>query len=127
MRTFLIIISSVLIWMLAFYGLIGWGDFPAPKEATWQAVFLTNNQVYFGHLTNLDRGYLLLTNVYYLRVAENLQQGGGDQNQNLNLVKLGGELHGPEDAMFIPKDKVQFWENLSSASKVVNAIQSSIK
>ena len=135
MRIFLIIISSVLavlvaltalIWLLSFYGLIA-GDFPEVDDSKLQAVFLTNNQVYFGELEDANRGYAKLTNVYYLRLAENLQQGSNGESQSLNLVKLGGELHGPEDAMFIPKDKIQFWENLSPSSRVVKAIQGQAK
>jgi len=134
-RIFLIIISSVLavlvaltalIWLLSFYGLIA-GDFPEVDDSKLQAVFLTNNQVYFGELEDANRGYAKLTNVYYLRLAENLQQGSNGESQSLNLVKLGGELHGPEDAMFIPKDKIQFWENLSPSSRVVKAIQGQAK
>jgi hypothetical protein len=37
-------------------------------------------------------------------------------------VKLGSELHGPQDAMFIDSDKVMFWENMKDDSKVVQAI-----
>lgn len=120
-----LIVVVLLWWAAARYGLIASGDFPSPDESKWQAVFLSNSQVYFGHLENYDHGYVRLMKVYYLRAAGDLQQGGGSANQNLNLVKLGGELHGPEDAMFIPKDKIQFWENLKSSSQVVQSIESS--
>jgi hypothetical protein len=61
-------------------------------------------------------------------VAEGLQQekvGSGTQTLskgNLNLIKLGGEAHGPEGDMYIAKDKILFFENLKDNSTVVQAI-----
>ncbi|MBX4187002.1 MAG: hypothetical protein KW802_01940 [Candidatus Doudnabacteria bacterium] len=102
------------------------------KTAGYQAVFLTNNQVYFGKLTG-SHGFYKLTDIYYLQVTQNLQQATADaknptstgtaQTQpNIQLVKLGSELHGPEDTMYIDRDKVLFWENMKDESKVVQAI-----
>lgn len=89
------------------------GDFI--DSSTYQAVFLTNNQTYFGHLKNISADYLILLDVYYVKVNE----GGAGQ-----LVKLGvGEPHGPKNEMIINQDQILFWENLNSDSPVVKAIQ----
>jgi hypothetical protein len=93
----------------------------------YQAVFLSNGQVYFGKLEQ-DGGWLVLNDIYYLQASDSLQQKtvpteNNNLNQNVQLVKLGTELHGPEDMMFIERDKVLFWENLKEDSKVVEAIQ----
>jgi len=84
-------------------------------SATYQAVFLTNDQIYFGRLKNISSDYLILSDVYYVKIDES---GAGQ------LVKLGvGEPHGPKDGMIINQDQVLFWENLSPDSLVVKAIQ----
>lgn len=84
-------------------------------SSTYQAVFLANDQIYFGLLKNIDPDYLILSDVYYVKVNEN---GAGQ------LVKLGaGEPHGPRDEMIINQDQVLFWENLKSDSPVVRTIQ----
>jgi hypothetical protein len=90
----------------------------------YQALFLSNGQVYFGHLTNVDRGYVELTDIYYLQVQQQVQPGSSSSNsqQQVSLAKLGNELHGPEDEMFVAHDQVLFWENLKSSGKVVQAI-----
>jgi len=81
----------------------------------YQAVFLTNDQIYFGRLKNISPDYLILSDVYYVKVND----GGAGQ-----LVKLGvGEPHGPKDGMIINQDQVLFWENLTTDSPVVKAIQ----
>lgn len=84
-------------------------------NSTYQALFLTNNQVYFGHLKNINSDYLILSDVYYAKVSE----GGAGQ-----LVKLGAiEPHKPKDKMIINQDQLLFWENLNYDSPVVNTIK----
>ena len=80
---------------------------------------MSNNQVYFGRLSNYNKGYAVLKKVFYLRAAEPPQPQTG---ATLNLVKLGEELHGPEDEMFIPKNKIMFWENMKNDSQVSQTI-----
>ncbi|MGE5392908.1 MAG: hypothetical protein ACM3NH_04145 [Candidatus Saccharibacteria bacterium] len=100
--------------------------------AGYQAIFLNNNQVYFGKMQETNRDWVKLTDVYYLQVTGGLQQAGGSDatkaaegqqsSSEMKLVKLGSELHGPQDVMYIGRDKVLFWENLKDDSKVVEAI-----
>jgi len=99
----------------------------------YQAVFLTNGQVYFGKVNSHSNSYLELLDIYYLQVKPVLQQGEeGNENSNknpqdqkteLSLVKLGNELHGPLDKMIINKDQVVFIEDLKDDSKVTDAIK----
>lgn len=94
------------------------GEFPSVDKDKWQAVFLENGQVYFGHLREYDQNFVRLSEVYYLKESANLQDG----DTNLNLIRLGGEVHGPEDEMFIAKDSIVYWENLKETSRVVKSI-----
>jgi len=41
----------------------------------------------------------------------------------VSIVKLGSELHGPEDIMYIPRNQITFWETMRKDSQVVQAIQ----
>ena len=90
----------------------------------YQAVFLTNGQVYFGKLYREDGQFAVLRDIYYLQVTQSPQpiQPGQTPPTNINLVKLGGELHGPTDEMRINRDQILFVEDLSSGSRVVDAI-----
>jgi len=91
----------------------------------YQAVFLTNGQVYFGKLYKEGSRYPVLRDVYYLQVTQAPQpiREGETQPQNINLVKLGGELHGPQDEMRVSRDQILFIEDLKSDSRVVQAIE----
>ena len=102
----------------------------AIDSGKYQAVFFTNGQVYFGKLQSFNGQYMKLTNIYYLQSqqassdaanSKNPQATSSDQN-NVQLIKLGDEIHGPEDEMIISKDQMLFYENLKSDSKVVQSI-----
>lgn len=93
-----------------------------------QAVFLTNGQVYFGKIKDINKQYVDLQDIYYLNVNQQVQPNQKDansqqsQNNSISLVKLGCELHGPVDQMLINRDQVSFWENLRSDGQVAEAI-----
>lgn len=103
----------------------GAGDTAVEKDK-YQAVFMTNGQVYFGRLSKVDTGYAQLTDVYYLQVQQAVQPAA-EQKENdqpkVSLTKLGNELHGPTDKMHISSDQILFWENLKDDSTVVEAIK----
>ncbi len=65
-----------------------------------------------------------MTDIYYVRVENPIQPEGANQQQqpNISLAKLGNELHGPEDVMFIARDQLLYWENLKNDGQVVTAI-----
>ncbi|HVY67865.1 MAG TPA: hypothetical protein VHA30_03150 [Patescibacteria group bacterium] len=96
----------------------------------YQAVFLTNGQVYFGKLSHAEGNYLTLDDIYYLQVVQPPLQGSQPQDQaasqqqpQISLVKLGNELHGPVDEMHISREQVLFYEDLKSDGQVVKAIE----
>jgi|SRR3989338_683606 len=84
-------------------------------QNTYQAVFLTNDQTYFGRLKIISSDYLILLDVYYVKIDED---GAGQ------LVKLGSiEPHEPENKMTINRDQILFWENIKFDSSVLKKIQ----
>jgi hypothetical protein len=97
----------------------------AVKAKEYQAVFLTNGQVYFGKVSKVDDSYVKLMDIYYLQVQQQVQpkDQNAQQQPQVSLAKLGGELHGPEDVMYISRAQVLFWENLKDDGKVTKAIK----
>ncbi len=97
-------------------------DFVKPDRM--QAVFLSGGQVYFGKIRTINNKYIGLSDIFYLRVNQRMQPKQGDEvtTQNVELVKLGCELHAPEDWMSINRDQVIFWENLKSDGQVAQKI-----
>lgn len=92
------------------------------KKDQYQAIFLTNGQVYFGKLGNINDKYVELTDIFYLQVQQSVQPADKNKDPQVSLAKLGSELHGPEDKMSINREQVLFWENLKNDSNVVKVI-----
>jgi hypothetical protein len=93
-----------------------------------QAVFLTNGQVYFGTIQSKTDREVVLTGIYYLQSDRGVNTGANlETQQDIKLIKLGNELHGPEDYMELNRDHILFIENLKIDSKVVKAIQNFAK
>ena len=88
-----------------------------------QAVFLNTGQVYFGNIKTLNNRYYVLTNIYYLQTASSSTSTTSTASNNVSLVKLGCELHQPDDQMVINTSQVTFWENLQSTGQVAQAVQ----
>lgn len=96
------------------------------KQDQRQAVFLSDGQSYFGDITGMNSETVILENIYYLRFDQQVQpeeQQTEDDDNQVSLIKLGDELHGPEDRMHINADEVVFWENLKSDGQVAQAIE----
>jgi cbb3-type cytochrome oxidase subunit 3 len=101
------------------------------KDDKFQAVFLNGGQVYFGKIRSINSKNLAMDTIYYLRVNQQVQpeqpaQANNNAN-NISLVKLGCELHGPEDAMIINREQVIFWENLKDDGQVAKAVAEYVK
>ncbi len=103
-------------------------------KGEWQAVFLSNGQVYFGKVAKITEDYVFLKNIYYLQVvtqplqrSQEGEEATTDQTaqteQRLTLMKLGNEIHGPKDEMMINRDHVIIIEDLKSDGRVVQAIK----
>jgi hypothetical protein len=93
------------------------------EKEQYQAIFLENGQVYFGKIESEDEKYINLKDIYYLQVNNQLDTQTDNTNQsNLKLVKLGTEIHGPENEMRINYQQVLFIENLREDSDVVKVI-----
>lgn len=118
----LVLIAFGLLW---FFRANSINELSQVNSKEYQAIFLSNGQVYFGKLDTLNSQYAKMTDIFYLQVNQSVQpkQNSSSQPQNVSLVKLGNELHGPEDAMIINRQQILFWENLKPTGKVSQAIK----
>ena len=120
-----LIVVSVAITAFVGYALVrGVGSQNYVESDKYQAVFLSDGQIYFGKLSTVEQQYAVLEDIYYLQVQNNsqVQQAEAQQAPQIQLVKLGNEIHGPEDEMIINADQILFWENLKDEGQVADAI-----
>lgn len=92
----------------------------------YQVVYLVSGQIYFGKLQNTAGQYLTLTDAYTLQNQQNSSSSSaGTVSEPSKLLKVSGQVYGPDDSIAIRAEQVQFWQNLSADSKVTKAIESS--
>lgn len=124
------IITVIVVLILA---VAGYMMFNRPVSSSidsgkYQAVFLSNGQVYFGKLQTLNSEYMRLTDIYYLQSQQSATDVGSSDNPqdssdgNVQLIKLGEEIHGPEDEMIFSKEHMLFFENLKIDGNVARSI-----
>lgn len=117
--------SALLLAAVALY--LGFSDKTAGSETKqinskqYQALFLSNGQVYFGKINSINDKFVVVKNIFYIEGGQTAQQS--QPNNSYTLRKLGtNELHAPEDKMVINKEQITFWENLKDSSQVVTKI-----
>lgn len=125
----LLFTGTILVIAVVLFLVFGKGTYTEQKfvnkdKDSLQAVFINVNgtnggQVYFGHIAEMTQQFIRLNNVFYIQNQQNSNQ---QNNSAYNLVKLGCELHGPEDQMVINRSEVFFWENLKTDSQVAQKV-----
>lgn len=87
------------------------------------AVFLDNGDVYFGKLSEKDSPFVTLDNAFYLRVSQTDVQGNPVASPQLNLVKLGNEVHKPIGTIEIQRNHILSIQELAPDSQVIKIIK----
>ncbi len=100
------------------------------QSNVYQAVFLSNGQVYFGKTRSLQGKYVLLDDVYYVQWQQ--QQQGLDattEGQLANpvsvpiLLRRGQEEHRPFGSLRLNRDQIVAIENVGPDSPVMEQIK----
>jgi hypothetical protein len=95
------------------------GATAAIDNMDWKAVFLNNAEIYFGTIKKQTNNQLVLENIYYITKTA----ADKSVQPNFSLVKLGNEIFGPEDRMYINMQNVLYVEDLQKNSQVIQAIK----
>jgi hypothetical protein len=89
--------------------------------ASWKAVFLDNDQVYFGHYVHLPFAQFgTLRNVYMLKP-------GDTPDEPSTIAPIIREPHGPQDSIKINIDHITEIQILRSDSSLVKTIEGAYK
>lgn len=89
----------------------------------YKSVLLTDQTSYFGKLKNLNSDFAVLTDVFYVRAKAPNAKGTSPATSEFELVKLGGELHGPEDSIILNRKRIISIQDLKDDSPAVRAIR----
>ncbi|MGH2684690.1 MAG: hypothetical protein ACRDJP_04400 [Actinomycetota bacterium] len=86
----------------------------------FQAVFLENDRVYFGHLEEAGDDFYLLTDAFFI---EEMPAQTEDQPPVREVVSVREEFQGPDDEMLVAIEDVVLIQNLRPDSEVAEAIE----
>jgi len=117
------ILSAVLLLVavVLLAGAAGWwarGTAVGPRlDTTYQAVVLTNGQVYYGKLQGLGSAYPVMTDVYYVQTGID---PATKQTKSV-LLKRGNEWHSP-DRVLLSARQILMVEPVTSGSRVAHLI-----
>ena len=117
-----LIVAVVIVWG----GYSSWRSYQPDTSGPRQAVFLADGQVYFAYASSIRNGVVKLKEIYYLRAKENIQPSDKTTtpaSQDVDLIRLGDELHGPTDEMLINRDRINFIETMKDDSKINQSIK----
>jgi hypothetical protein len=119
-----LLVAAAVVWGgVATYLLLtsgdGFSDQIDPER--YQAVFLQNGQVYFGHLE--DAGdFLRLRQAFFIEEVPPPEEEDEPQPPTRQVRPVTEEFHQPEGSIFFPKETVLRVDNLSPESEVALAI-----
>lgn len=118
----------------------GWFAWSAYSKSTnygidnskYQAIFLTNGQIYFGKLHAFNDESFRLTTGYVAQAKTETTSGDSDDadtetSGGIVLIRLANETYGPENELFISKQQILHYENLKADSQYAKLIDQNEK
>lgn len=90
------------------------------------AVFLDNGDVYFGKISNKESTFVMVDDAFYLKVTQVTQKNNEGKSVDvpqLNLVKLGNEVHKPIGKIEIQRSHIVSIQELAPDSEAITVMK----
>ncbi len=93
---------------------------------SWKAVFLGNNQVFFGKFIDVPfSDSITLRKAHYIKTDSAGVEGVKDQD--IVIAPIREMIHGPKDFMVIYKENILYYENLRAETALFKGLDQYIK
>src|SRR6185437_4461699 len=102
------------------YVLLFTGDGRFASKQPWAAVFVNNNQIFFGHVKSSTSDQVDLENVYYLQAQtppSGTQTTGSAPSLTINSL-VGAQIQCPKDEVVINRSDILYTQELQDTSFV---------
>jgi hypothetical protein len=124
-QTVLRVLGGILLGLLAAATIYFWFQPDPPFDGTvnperWQAVFLQDGRIYFGHLELGGEDFYVLRDAFFVQETPPEEEGGVPGRE---VQPVSAEFHGPENLLVLNIDQIVVIENLSPQSEVTEAIE----
>ena len=117
-----VVVVVVVVVLASWVG--GVGPFGQSTSSNWSAVFLTDSEVFFGHVKSMNNDQIDLVNVYYLQRSQaNTQTGQAAAPTQLAILGLvANQIQCPKDEVIINRQAVLNIQTLQPSSYVVSRL-----
>jgi len=130
-KTIFVFVILIFVLVLIFTGISLWQDGTVRNtiqllkyRGSYQAVFLTNGQAYFGNITEITNEYIILKDPYSIKVQQKQTDEEGQTKQSeIKLLSIEDEFYKPEGYMLIEKSAINFIEELKDSSQIIDIIK----
>ncbi len=126
-------VFTILIFVLIiiFFGIFSWQNGMIRNTVqllkykdSYQAVFLTNGQAYFGNITEITNEYIILEEPYSIKLQQKQTDGEEETAQSeVKLLSIEDEFYKPVGYMLIKKSQINFIEELQDSSQIIEIIE----
>jgi len=90
---------------------------------SYQVIFLTSGQAYFGNITEITDEYVIMENPFSIKVQQK-QTGDESQTQSeIKLLSIEDEFYKPENYMLFEKSGILHIEELNDSSQIIEIIK----
>jgi hypothetical protein len=123
-----VVVIVVIVFLAMWIG--GTGPFGQSVSGSWSAVFLTDSEVFFGHVKSVNNDQVDLVNVYYLQRSQATQTNTSSSTAPTQLAILGlvaNQIQCPTDEIVINRQSVLNIQTLQSSSFVVSKLNQLVK
>jgi hypothetical protein len=122
------VIAVVLIIVIEFAvaAIFSIGQFTPKASTTWSAVFLNDNEIFFGHIKTTNSQQLELTNVYYLQRTQPPQGTQAPAQLSINSL-VTSQIQCPQDDITLDRANILYTQDLESSSFVVTTLNTLVK
>jgi hypothetical protein len=117
-----VVVVVVIVVLASWVG--GVGPFGQSTSSNWSAVFLTDSEVFFGHVKSINNDQIDLVNVYYLQRSQaNTQTGQAAAPTQLAILGIvANQIQCPKDEVLINRQAVLNIQTLQPSSYVVSRL-----
>lgn len=88
------------------------------SSSEFWAIYLDSGQVFYGKKDKQNQNYVTMTSVFYYQPGVR-----STSSENIRIIKVGTEIHQPQDYVYVNKQHIERQEQLTDDSKVVKAIE----
>jgi hypothetical protein len=115
-----VVVVALVIVEFAVAAIFSIGQF-SKTTSTWSALFLNDNEIFFGHVKSSNSNQIELSNVFYLQRTQPPQGTQAPASISINSL-VSSQIQCPQDEITLDRVNVLYQQDLQNGSFVVQKL-----